>query len=559
MVAVYEAIARAVEREGIDAHFTLIGNGNMFLAYALDKGGKVKTYHARHEHCAVAMAEGYARATGGAGFASVTCGAGFTQIMTALTAASRASVPMVVFAGEAPITPNFHIHRINQSMLTAATGAHFITADTMARLPHDIREAFYIARTQSRPVVLSVPEDFQQEPYQGPDIYTPSTALTLKLEPLPPGPATLAEVAKLLRSARQPIIIAGRGAVESDAASALSRLAELSGAFLATSLMAKGLFDSDALEIGIAGGFASQAARELYADADLVLAFGARLGYFTTDGGTLFPRARVVLINLAPEGLWEGLRTGDVHLRADAKLTAEALLEELKDERLCKPLDWALNSAKAVQDTEPDNRSFEIPPGLLDPRIVMRELDEVVPKDWDIVCGGSHFFYFALTYLSGRHPKRIHIINEFGAIGSAFPAAMGVAAARGDGKVLLIEGDGSFLMHAQELETVSRHKLQLAICTVNDGGYASEFHKFRLKNMDDSIAMHGRANLAAIAKGFGLVGRTVSTYGSLRNALEAYENGRTAALWDLQVADIPARQFAEVNMKLAGPGPGGKV
>ena len=76
------------------------------------------------------------------------------------------------------------------------------------------------------------------------------------------------------------------------------------------------------------------------------------------------------------------------------------------------------------------------------------------------------------------------MVNEFGAIGSGLPAAIGIAAARGDGKVMLIEGDGSLLMHIQELETIRRQGIRMLISMMNDGGYGAEFHKFRANGID---------------------------------------------------------------------------
>jgi thiamine pyrophosphate-dependent acetolactate synthase large subunit-like protein len=95
--------------------------------------------------------------------------------------------------------------------------------------------------------------------------------------------------------------------------------------------------------------------------------------------------------------------------------------------------------ASEVADPAP----FTVPAGRLDPREVMTKIDAVVPKDWDIVCGLGHFFFFAMTGLGGRRPERYHVISEFGAIGSALAAAIGIAAARRDGRVLLIDGDAA--------------------------------------------------------------------------------------------------------------------
>src|SRR4051812_41570500 len=121
-LTVYQVLAKAFADEGVETFFTLMGNGNMYWSYAMVKDQGINAIHARHEHCAVAMAEGYFRATGNLGVASVTCGPGLTQLMTALTIAARANIPMVVFAGESPMHAAFHDQRVDQAPLTVATG-----------------------------------------------------------------------------------------------------------------------------------------------------------------------------------------------------------------------------------------------------------------------------------------------------------------------------------------------------------------------------------------------------------------------------------------------------
>ena len=130
----YQALAHAFAAEGVDHHFTLMGDGNMHWVTAMKDLPGMHTYHARHEHCATAMAMGYYSATGKVGVASVTCGPGLTQIMTALTSAVRSSVPLVVFAGEAPVGAKWYSQRIEQQPFVAACGAHYITAHSPQRM-----------------------------------------------------------------------------------------------------------------------------------------------------------------------------------------------------------------------------------------------------------------------------------------------------------------------------------------------------------------------------------------------------------------------------------------
>ncbi len=179
---------------------------------------------------------------------------------------------------------------------------------------------------------------------------------------------------------------------------------------------------------------------------------------------------------------------------------------------------------------------------------MVRELDATIPKDWDIVVAGGHCFSFAMTQLKGRPAGKYHTPLDFGAIGSGLSAAIGVAVARGSDKILLIDGDGSLYQHIQELETVRRHGLKILICILNDGGYGAETHKFRAHGGDPRHATHGRGDLAAIARGFGLDGATVTEIGRFERLFAEHQQRDGATLWDVHIDDlIPTRQFRRVH------------
>src|SRR6266446_1633058 len=381
--------------------FTLMG-ANMYWSAAMADHQGVRLIHARHEHCACAMADGYARATGKVGVASGTFGPGYTQNITALTMAARGNAPVVVFAGDAPIGASWYIQSIDQAPLALATGAHFVPIRTIDRALDNVREAFYVARAERRPVVLSVPLDLQKEAFPYLPDYTPSTDLLPRPQVVPPDPALVDEVAGMIAEAERPVVIGGRGAIWSGAREALERLAEDSGALLATTLLGKGLFDGNPFALDIAGTFSSDLAREFFAESDLVIAAGAGLGHYTTEGGYLYPNAKVVQIDTNPRGLWQGLRTADLHIRADARAAAETITRRLK-ERGIRRLGWRSNAVAAQIAAEvPDSKEFAVTPGTLDPRPVVRELNEAIPKDWDIIVAGGHCFSFAMTHLKGR-------------------------------------------------------------------------------------------------------------------------------------------------------------
>jgi len=507
----------------------------MHWATAMSKIDGVRVFHARHEHCACGMAMGYYSATGKVGVATVTCGPGVTQIATALTTASRAGVPMVVFAGESPINARWYNQALDQGPLVTATGAHYVRAHSAARMYDSVREAFYVARYERRPAVLGVPYDLQKLPLPGSPEYLSSSSLVPETGRTPPNSEILHRLVERLAGAQRPIIVAGRGAVRSGAQAAIEALARASGALLATTLPARGMFDHDPFSIGVAGGFSSETARELFAECDLVIAIGASLTYYTVDGGTLFPRAFVAQIDERPRGLKDGLPAADLFVRADAKAGAEALAREVARHG-AKAGFRSPALAQRIALAAPDTALFSIEPGTFDPRHVVAELDRVIPKDWDMVSGSGHSAYFQ-THMRGRRPEQFHVMREFGAIGNSISVAIGVAAAKNNGKVVLIEGDGSLIMHIQELETLKRHGVRLLICVLNDGAYGAEVHKLRQDGIDDSGAIFGRTDFGAIGRGFGLRGTTIGNLSQLKPLMQDFDGQGTAEIWNVPISD----------------------
>ena len=546
----YEVLSQAFVAEGTDTVFALLGDANMYWGAIIAQKYGVRVVHARHEHCAVAMADGYARHTGKVGVASVTCGPGFTQIMTALATAARGSIPLVVFAGDSPTSSAWYVQQLDLGPLAVATGARYLAVKSVDRMLDTVREAFYTARQERVPVVLGVPMDLQKAPFPWGAEYSPSTELMPTPQRPAPDPALVDELASLIVEAKRPIILAGRGCVRSGAGPALEALAERCGALLATSLFAKGLFDHNRYGIGVAGAYASPLAREQFAECDLLIGVGAGLGHYTTEAGYLYPNAKTVQIDLNPRGLYQGLRIADLHIKADAKATAEAVLAKLETRGHSSAGARSPMLANQIKATaaRPDGKEFLVAPGTVDPRPAMLELDAAIPKDWTVVSGGAHFAGIAVTHIYGRRAELVHVINDFGAIGSAFSIAIGMAAARGDGKLLLIEGDGSLMMHIQELETIRRQGIRMLICAVNDGGYGAEVHKFRAQGYDPTESQHGRGDIAAIARGFGLRGEKVTSLGRFEDLFAAHQRTGEAELWDLHVDDaIPSMPYRRIH------------
>ncbi len=533
---IFRALAEAFVAEGVDTLFVLTGDGNMHWEAAIAEAPGFQSYHVRHEHAACAMASAYAVKTGKVGVASVTCGPGLTQIMTALATAAQARIPLVVFAGESPLNAAWYNQHIDQAPLVLGTGARYIEAHSASRVLDDVRNAFLIARRDRIPVVIGVPLDLQQQTLTNAKAYVPSQSLLPATGPMPPHPDDVARALERIKGSKRIIILGGRGAYQSDAAAACETLAGLCGALLSATLPVRGLFDHSPYSIGIAGGFAHEVAREYFEKADLIIGVGASLTHHTVDGGKLFPNASILQIDVEPVGIRQGRKAADDYVRGDATLTVQALIDGLQGAKRQADSAWRSPDLAARMDGPPDSTAFATLGAGADPRDVVRAIDNAIPKDWEIVNASGHCSYFS-AQMRGRSAERFLTIREFGAIGNGLSYAIGVAATKPDRPVVLIDGDGGFLMHAQELETIRRHKLKILICILNDGAYGSEVHKLRADGINDHGAIFGRGDLGQVARGFGLRGEVVTDLSTLPALLAAHEKSSQSEVWDFPISD----------------------
>ena len=153
-----------------------------------------------------------------------------------------------------------------------------------------------------------------------------------------------------------------------------------------------------------------------------------------------------------------------------------------------------------------------------------------------MVNSGGHCSWF-FAQMPSRPQEKFLTIREFGAIGNGISFAMGVAAARPDQTVVLFDGDGSLIMHVQELETIKRHKLNILIVVLNDGAYGSEVHKLRSEGLPEEGSVFGHIDFGAIARGFGIGGKTIKNLNEVPKALEEFTRNGGAAVWDFHVSD----------------------
>ena len=535
---VYEALAEAFIAEDVKDIFALLGDGNMHWSNSMVNKGANFTY-TRHEHCAVSMAMAYARANDTVGVATVTCGPGLTQTMTALTTAAKARIPIVVFAGESPISKDWYNQVLDQEPFVKACGAEYFSIRHPKRIFTTVREVFFKAKNNNQPIVIGVPLDFQESKYEGNEKAKPSKLLGWENQKPEPDSNFINKAIDLISNSKKPILLAGLGAIKSDAKKECEEFADKIGALLSTTLPARGFFHDHPFSINLAGGFSSDITREYFNNADLIISAGTSLASHAADAGKLYPNAKVIQIDLDPKPINQGRVSSHLWIQADVKKALQKINSEIekKSKKINTDKNWRdKNKIDQIKNNLPDTKEFKVKDGYLDPRLVVKELDKVLPKDFFMVNSSGHCSYYP-AHMLDRSNENFLTIREFGAIGNGLSYSIGAAVAKKNKQVALIDGDGGFYMHIQELETVVRHNIKMLFIILNDEAYGSEIHKLRHDGLSDVGAVFGKSNLENIGQGFGLLSKKINKLEDIKIAFEEFEKSNKSAIWDIPISD----------------------
>jgi len=535
---VYEALAEAFIAEDVKDIFALLGDGNMHWSNSMVNKGANFTY-TRHEHCAVSMAMAYARANDTVGVATVTCGPGLTQTMTALTTAAKARIPIVVFAGESPISKDWYNQVLDQEPFVKACGAEYFSIRHPKRIFTTVREVFFKAKNNNQPVVIGVPLDFQESKYEGNEKAKPSKLLGWENQKPEPDSNFINKAIDLISNSKKPILLAGLGAIKSDAKKECEEFADKIGALLSTTLPARGFFHDHPFSINLAGGFSSDITRKYFNNADLIISAGTSLASHAADAGKLYPNAKVIQIDLDPKPINQGRVSSHLWIQADVKKALQKINSEIekKSKKINTDKNWRdKNKIDQIKNNLPDTKEFKVKDGYLDPRLVVKELDKVLPKDFFMVNSSGHCSYYP-AHMLDRSNENFLTIREFGAIGNGLSYSIGAAVAKKNKQVALIDGDGGFYMHIQELETVVRHNIKMLFIILNDEAYGSEIHKLRHDGLSDVGAVFGKSNLENIGQGFGLLSKKINKLEDIKIAFEEFEKSNKSAIWDIPISD----------------------
>ncbi|MFI5283295.1 MAG: thiamine pyrophosphate-binding protein [Candidatus Dormibacterales bacterium] len=540
-MTVAQAIGEALAELGVRHVFGLVGSGNFAITNAL-VGAGATFIPSRHEGGAITMADAYARVSGRLGVCSVHQGPGLTNTMTGLTEASKSRTPVLVLAADtaaAAIHSNF---RIDQDRVVASVGAVPERIRSRSTAVADAVRAARRAQTERRPVVLSMPLDIQAA--EAPeDFHLPAAPV---LRPARPAEAAVKELARELARAKRPLILAGRGAVLSDARGPLEQLGEAVGALLATSAVANGLFSSSPWSLGISGGFATPLAAELIAQSDLVLAFGASLNMWTTRQGRLVgPEAVVVQVDHEAEAIGAQHRV-DVGVLGDVAEAARALLGELGGQ---SAKGWRTSAlAERIRTHRWRDEPFADGGDArhIDPRTLSIAVDEILPAGRAVAVDSGHFMGYPAMYLRVDSPDAFVFTQAYMSIGLGLASAVGAAVARPDRLTVAAVGDGGALMALPELETASRLGLDLLVLIYNDAAYGAEVHHFAHTGQSLEIVRFPDTDFAAVGRALGLEGVTVRSKTDLEAVRAWVDAGRrTGLVVDAKVAPGVSAEWLE--------------
>jgi acetolactate synthase I/II/III large subunit len=468
-----QSLIRSLEEVGADTVFGIPG-GAILPAYdPMFDSKRVRHILVRHEQGAGHAATGYAQATGKVGVCMATSGPGATNLVTAIADANLDSVPIVAITGQVASksigTDAFQEADI-VGITMPITKHNFLVTDP-DEIPRTIAEAFHIAATgRPGPVLVDIAKDALQA--QTVFSWPQQTDLPGYRPVTKPHAKQIREAAKLIIQSRRPVLYVGGGVLKARATEELRILAELTGAPVATTLMALGAFpDGHQQHVGMPGMHGSVSAVTAMQKADLLVALGARFDDRVTGRvDTFAPHAKIVHADIDPAEIGK-IRAADVPIVGDAREVLADLIVAIQAEheagRRGDYADW-WKQIDSWRETYP--LGYDLPQdGSLSPQQVIERLGDLAPADTVYAAGVGQHQMWASQFITYDKPYTWLNSGGAGTMGYAVPAAMGAKAGRPEATVWAVDGDGCFQMTNQELVTCALNQIPIKVAIINNG------------------------------------------------------------------------------------------
>ena len=506
------SLVKSLESAGVDVMFGIPG-GAILPAYDPIFDSSIRHILVRHEQGAGHAATGYAQVTGRVGVCIATSGPGATNLVTPLADAAMDSVPMVAITGQVPSaaigTDAFQEADIRG--ITMPFTKHNYLVTNPDDIPRAIAEAFHIASSgRPGPVLVDISKDALQKETNF--VWPTSINLPGYHPQLTPDSGAITDAAALITQSSKPVFYVGGGVIKANANRELLQLAELLGAPVVTTLMARGAFpDSHTLHLGMPGMHGTVAAVTALQKADLLITLGARFDDRVTGKlSTFATNAKVIHADIDPAEIGKN-RYADVPIVGDVKETISALIPALKKalEKNRPDLTPWLRQMNSLRSTYP--LGYDTPAdGSVSPQYVIERLGKIAGPDAIYVAGVGQHQMWASQFVSYEKPRTWLNSGGLGTMGYSVPAAMGAKVGAPDTTVWAIDGDGCFQMTNQELVTCALNNIPIKVAIINNESlgmvrqWQTLFYEGRYSNT--SLESKRVPNFPMLAEAMGCVG-----------------------------------------------------
>ncbi|RDV46005.1 thiamine pyrophosphate-binding protein [Leifsonia sp. ku-ls] len=502
-------VVETLRNYGVDTVFGIPGTHNLEFYRPMRALG-VRPVTTRHEQGAGYAADGWSLQTGKPGVVVTTSGPGLLNALSAAGTAYCESRPMIVLSPGPARGHEFAdagtLHETKDQLGAASAivewGRRVQSAEEAVEAVHDAFALF--ASGRPRPVYLEVPLDLLEE-----ETDLPAEALAARPAPRParPDAERIAEAARLLSAATDPVILAGGGS--RGAAAELRALAERLGAPVVTTLNAKGVLD-ERHPLSLGSNLRLAAARNRARDADVLLVVGSKLGEAELWVERLEARGRVIRIDVLESQLDKNQRA-DIGIVADAATALAALVDALGpgeprgDARVAATLEAVAAECRQLSAVNTD---------LADAIVAALPADAIVATD------SSQIAYWGLlNRLRVGSPNSTPYMATYATLGYGLPAAIGSRVAAPARPVFAVVGDGALMFSVQEFMTAVEQRLDLTVIVVDNGGYA----EIKQNEADAGIAPVGvdlaQPDWVALAAAFGGTGHRAESASALAEAV----------------------------------------
>ncbi len=531
-------MGKALKNERVKTVFTLSGELSEVYDACIDEG--IQFVDMRHEQAVANAATGYAMATGEPGVTMVTAGPGAINMAAGIAAAWYACAPLVAICTS---TPFCYTGKGAVQEFDSRDTYHPITKwrgypTSTERLPEYVATAFRYSTTGRKgPVLLDIPYDLlllevdkKEAPIVPPERY--------RTDARPYGdPQLVKKAIKWLLDAERPGILIGSGILWSGASKELVKFAESLKIPVCYAIGGKGGIPDDHPLCGGPVGYDFGS----IAGADVLLTIGVRFEEILNYGKGAFyaPGVKVISVDIEPLEIGRN-RPIDLGIWGDARAVltqmTEAAQEALRASgKKRRETEWVKNVksiAKSIQDTLTSGASSSNKP--IDPRRLGKEVSEFLGDDAVIVMDGGDIHAHVTPLYHANSPRSY--INALGGslghLGGGIPFGIGVKTAKPEKKVIVVTGDGSFLLNASEIDTAVRHKKQIVVVVSNDCQWGMVRHDQQLNECRETCSILSEdVRYDKYAESLGAYGELVTEAKEIKPALKrAFKSGLPAVI-----------------------------